>query len=124
MISPSSTNPAVTQVGDYIFRVCFIDPFQGDVMARFAKDSLHFDRVAVFKDQARIYEEGDLKPGMIRVGAKFGMTEDQVMAWALPRAANQFWMLSEPERATAFLQNTRKRVSTTAARLSRRRAAR
>ena len=35
MVSPSSTNPKVTQVGDYIFRVCFIDPFQGPVMARF-----------------------------------------------------------------------------------------
>ena len=34
MVSPSSTNPKVTQVGDYIFRVCFIDPFQGKVMAR------------------------------------------------------------------------------------------
>ena len=34
MISPSSTNPRVTQVGDYIFRVCFIDPFQGAVMAQ------------------------------------------------------------------------------------------
>jgi len=33
MISPSSTNPRVTEVGDYIFRVCFIDPFQGVVMA-------------------------------------------------------------------------------------------
>ena len=31
MISPSSTNPKVTEVGDYIFRVCFIDPFQGTV---------------------------------------------------------------------------------------------
>ena len=29
MISPSSTNERVTRVGDYIFRVCFIDPFQG-----------------------------------------------------------------------------------------------
>jgi branched-chain amino acid transport system substrate-binding protein len=29
MISPSSTNPKVTETGDYIFRVCFIDPFQG-----------------------------------------------------------------------------------------------
>ena len=38
MISPSSTNPDVTKVGDYIFRVCFIDPFQGPVMARFAKE--------------------------------------------------------------------------------------
>ncbi len=31
-----------------------------------------------------------------------GLPEDQLMAWALPQAANQFWMLSEPERATAF----------------------
>ena len=39
------------------------------------------------------------------------MSEDQLMAWALPRAANQFWMLSEPERATTFLQNIRGRLS-------------
>jgi branched-chain amino acid transport system substrate-binding protein len=36
MISPGSTNAKVTQVGDYIFRACFIDPFQGKVMAKFA----------------------------------------------------------------------------------------
>src|SRR5262245_28575833 len=35
MVSPSSTNPKVTQIGDYIFRTCFIDPFQGLVMAKF-----------------------------------------------------------------------------------------
>lgn len=46
------------------------------------------------------------------------LSESEVMAWALPRAANQFWMLSEPERATAFLQNIRKRISTTADRLT------
>ncbi|MBP1816630.1 AAA family ATPase [Mycobacterium sp. OAE908] len=40
------------------------------------------------------------------------LSETELMAWALPRAANQFWMLSEPERATAFLQTTRGRVST------------
>ena len=40
-----------------------------------------------------------------------GLTETELMAWALPRAANQFWMLSEPERATAFLRATRNRVS-------------
>ena len=39
------------------------------------------------------------------------MSEEQLMAWALPRAANQFWMLSEPERAATFLQNIRGRVS-------------
>ena len=36
MISPASTNPKVTEIGDYIFRVCFIDPFQGSVVAKFA----------------------------------------------------------------------------------------
>ncbi len=36
MISPASTNEKVTEVGEYIFRVCFIDPFQGTVMAKFA----------------------------------------------------------------------------------------
>lgn len=39
------------------------------------------------------------------------LSEAELMAWALPRAANQFWMLSEPERATAFLRATRNRVS-------------
>src|SRR6516225_8177845 len=34
MISPASTNPKVTEVGDYIFRACFIDPFQGATMAK------------------------------------------------------------------------------------------
>jgi tetratricopeptide (TPR) repeat protein len=43
------------------------------------------------------------------------LSETELMAWALPRAANQFWMLSEPERATAFLRTTRGRVSTPAA---------
>jgi tetratricopeptide (TPR) repeat protein len=46
------------------------------------------------------------------------LSEAELMAWALPRAANQFWMLSEPERATAFLQNIHKRISTTADRLT------
>lgn len=45
-----------------------------------------------------------------------GLTEEQLMAWALPRAANQFWMLSEPERATVFLQTVRRRVGTADAR--------
>jgi branched-chain amino acid transport system substrate-binding protein len=58
MVSPSSTNPSVTAIGDHVFRVCFIDPFQGDVMARFTKNTLHFDRVAVFRDQASAYSMG------------------------------------------------------------------
>jgi hypothetical protein len=38
------------------------------------------------------------------------LSPPELMAWALPRAANQFWMLSEPAQATAFLQTTRNRV--------------
>jgi len=44
------------------------------------------------------------------------LSEDELMAWALPTAANQFWMLSQPERATAFLQGTRAKVGSAAAR--------
>jgi len=58
MISPSSTNPKVTQVGDYIFRVCFLDPFQGKVMADFARDHLKFERVAILKDVKNDYSIG------------------------------------------------------------------
>ncbi len=58
MVTPSSTNPKVTQVGDYIFRVCFIDPFQGPVMARFTYDNLKLKRVAIFKDLKSDYSLG------------------------------------------------------------------
>ena len=58
MVSPSSTNPKVTEVGDYIFRVCFLDPFQGKVMATFARSTLKFDRVAVLKDVKNDYSIG------------------------------------------------------------------
>ena len=44
------------------------------------------------------------------------LSDAELMAWALPRAANQFWMLSEPERATAFLQTIRNRASSPVAR--------
>lgn len=57
MISPSSTNPDVTKVGDYIFRVCFIDPFQGPVMAKFAKDK-GLDKVAILRDLKSDYSLG------------------------------------------------------------------
>jgi branched-chain amino acid transport system substrate-binding protein len=58
MISPSSTNPKVTQVGDYIFRVCFIDPFQGAVMAKFAANTLKAKRVAILYDVRNDYSIG------------------------------------------------------------------
>jgi branched-chain amino acid transport system substrate-binding protein len=58
MISPSSTNPDVTKTGDHIFRVCFIDPFQGTVMADFAKKTLNAKRVAIFTDVKSDYSKG------------------------------------------------------------------
>jgi len=58
MISPGSTNPKVTEVGDYIFRACFIDPFQGAVMARFATDELHAKRFAILFDFKQDYSVG------------------------------------------------------------------
>jgi len=58
MISPSSTNPKVTQIGDYIFRVCFIDPFQGAVMAKFAVNHLKMKKAAVFRDIRSDYSMG------------------------------------------------------------------
>jgi branched-chain amino acid transport system substrate-binding protein len=58
MVSPSSTNPKVTEKGDYIFRVCFIDPFQGTVMALFAKNTLKARNVAVLTDAASPYSVG------------------------------------------------------------------
>jgi branched-chain amino acid transport system substrate-binding protein len=61
MLSPSSTNPKVTKVGDYIFRACFIDPFQGTAMANFAMKSdkgPKAKRLAVLYDVKNDYSVG------------------------------------------------------------------
>ncbi len=58
MLSPASTNPKVTQVGDYIFRACFIDPFQGSTMAKFAINRLHAKRIAILTDTKNDYSVG------------------------------------------------------------------
>jgi branched-chain amino acid transport system substrate-binding protein len=58
MLSPASTNPKVTQLGDYIFRSCFIDPFQGPGVARFAMDDLKVKKFAVFYDVKQAYSTG------------------------------------------------------------------
>ena len=58
MITHASTNERVTQVGDYIFRVCFIDPFQGEVLAKFAYNDLKARRVAILKDIQQDYSVG------------------------------------------------------------------
>ncbi len=57
-VSPASTNPDVTKIGDYIFRVCFIDPFQGFVMAKFASENLKLKKVAILRDVKNDYSVG------------------------------------------------------------------
>ncbi len=57
MLSPASTNPQVTKTGDYIFRICFTDDFQGKICARFAKDQ-GWKRVAMLTDTANAYSKG------------------------------------------------------------------
>jgi len=58
MISPTSTNPRVTEVGDFIFRACFIDPFQGQVMAKFALEDLGAKTAALMVDVGSDYAKG------------------------------------------------------------------
>ncbi len=58
MISPSSTNPKVTETGDFIFRVCFTDILQGKILASFAGKTLHAKKVAIFTDVKSDYSKG------------------------------------------------------------------
>ncbi|MCW1884533.1 ABC transporter substrate-binding protein [Luteolibacter flavescens] len=58
MISPASTNPSVTEVGDFIFRACFTDPFQGAALANFATGELKATQVAMLTDVKSDYSKG------------------------------------------------------------------
>ncbi|MFB3926505.1 MAG: ABC transporter substrate-binding protein [Syntrophales bacterium] len=55
IVSPTATDPRVTQNRKYTFRVCFIDPFQGEVAARYAYQSLKARRAALLIDRAQDY---------------------------------------------------------------------
>ena len=79
MISPASTNPKVTEAGDYIFRVCFIDPFQGTVMANFARKTLKLQKVAVLTDVKSDYSVGlakFFKEGLVAGGGKIAVEQN------------------------------------------------
>jgi len=58
MITPAATNPNVTKKGDYIFRVCYTDTFQGEVCAKFASQNLKLARAAILKDIRAAYSIG------------------------------------------------------------------
>ena len=58
MISPASTNPKVTQIGDFVFRVCFLDEFQGKCIARYAANTLKAKKAGVLIDVKQDYSTG------------------------------------------------------------------
>lgn len=58
MITPSSTNPSVTEKGDYIFRMCFIDPYQGEAMANYLAKNLGLKTAAILIDVKSDYSTG------------------------------------------------------------------
>src|SRR5688572_2114360 len=58
MITPSSTNPTVTEKGDYIFRMCFLDSYQGDAMAKYVTKNLGIKTAAILIDNKSDYSTG------------------------------------------------------------------
>ena len=58
MITTAATNPEVTKAGDFVFMAAFTDLFQGGVMARFAREELGLDGVAVLTMRGEVYTEG------------------------------------------------------------------
>ena len=73
MISPTSTNEKVTLVGDFIFRACFIDNFQGVVGAAFAYDNLKLTKAACLFDVGNDYTKGlaeNFRDAFIKLGGE------------------------------------------------------
>jgi branched-chain amino acid transport system substrate-binding protein len=78
MVTPTATHPDVTKKGDFIFRTCFIDPFQGQVMARFLREKLKLERVAVLHDNKNASSLGlseAFTQAFTRLGGKVVATE-------------------------------------------------
>jgi len=58
MIAPSATNPQVTRDNDYYFRACFIDPFQGEVLAKMAYERLEAKTAVIIYEKENEYSQG------------------------------------------------------------------
>lgn len=71
MLTPSSTNPEVTKKGDFIFRSCFIDPYQGAAIAQFAAKTLGAKTAAIMVDRKNDYSTG-LEKVITETFTKFG----------------------------------------------------
>jgi branched-chain amino acid transport system substrate-binding protein len=78
LISPSSTNDTLTDAGDYIFRACYQDSFQGRVCARFAVKTLKARRAAILYDLTNDYSKGlthNFQVGFTALGGRIVATE-------------------------------------------------
>jgi branched-chain amino acid transport system substrate-binding protein len=78
MITPSSTNPTVTEKGDYIFRMCFLDSYQGQAMARYIAHDLKLKNAAVLIDNKSDYSTGLAKffsDAFVAAGGKIVATQ-------------------------------------------------
>src|SRR5687767_12745679 len=78
MITPSSTNPTVTEKGDYIFRMCFLDSYQGQSMARYIAQDLKIKNAAVLIDNKSDYSTGLAKffsDAFVAAGGKIVATQ-------------------------------------------------
>lgn len=58
LITPSATAPSISEKGDYVFRVCFVDTFQGAVIAKFMFQDLKARRVALLSNKKEVYSRG------------------------------------------------------------------
>lgn len=83
----SPTNPAVTKGNEYYFRVCFIDPFQGTVMANFSVNNLKAKTAATIKDISSDYSVGLVK--FFTDAFKAANGEDSIVAEASYKTGDQ-----------------------------------
>ncbi len=93
LITNISTNEGVTKIGDYIFRVCFTDSFQGKVMAKFAREDLRAHSAVMIVDLTSDYSMGlarDFKAHFEQLGGKVeGQVEYKLKAPDFERVAMQ-----------------------------------
>ena len=126
--TPSRT--AADRLGRTLIALQGDAPVDADAVVNAAQEALQLGDTALAERLARgVLERGEHFQARLTLSTALGwqgrgreadtvlaavdpaqLSEEQTMAWALPRAANQFWMLSEPERATTFLQNVRRKV--------------
>lgn len=70
MITPSATDPMITEHGEFVFRVCFVDPLQAAVMASFAVEDLKVERVAILRDVDSSYSVALADAFKEKIGAR------------------------------------------------------